>query len=212
MPPWCVSILDLKVEAVQGKQFPWNGLRLLQDSGNIDMTLEFVSTFLWRAPPLEMRAERREFFSDHAGKGSLLSSKRQKRGSSGCGWDSRASCGVETGMSGNFLSCSNGVKDPLEVRRLGLISLETPQHEWASSRLEGRTSWTLSSCGRLSFTFPETQLDSMTIIMNPVEFTAEIPRAKHPTRNIPKMGEVLPVFLQFPKCWASSYFLSSGTL
>ena len=31
--------------------------------GNIDMTLEFVSTFLWRAPPLEMRAERREFFS-----------------------------------------------------------------------------------------------------------------------------------------------------
>ena len=69
-----LSILDLKVEAVQGKQFPWNGLRLLQDSGNIDMTLEFVSTFLWRAPPLEMRAERREFFSDQAGKGSLLSS------------------------------------------------------------------------------------------------------------------------------------------
>ena len=88
-----------------------------------------------------MQRECWEFLPDHAGKGSLLSSKRQKRGSSGCGWDSRASCGVETGMSGNFLSCSNGVKDPLEVRRLGLISLETPQHEWASSRLEGRTSW-----------------------------------------------------------------------
>ena len=71
---------------------------------------------------------------------------------------------------------------------------------------------TLQLSSSLSFTFPETQLDSMTIIMNPVEFTAEIPRAKHPTRNIPKMGEVLPVFLQFPKCWASSYFLSSGTL
>ena len=53
-------------------------------------------------------------------------------------------------MSGNFLSCSNGVKDPLEVRRLGLISLETPQHEWASSRLEGRTSCIFSSCGRCS--------------------------------------------------------------
>ena len=53
-------------------------------------------------------------------------------------------------MSGNFLSCSNGVKDPLEVRRLGLISLETPQHEWASSHLEGRTSWIFSSCGRCS--------------------------------------------------------------
>ena len=27
----------------------------------------------------------------------------------------RASSGVETGMSGNFLSCRKGVKDPLEV-------------------------------------------------------------------------------------------------
>ena len=35
-------------------------------------------------------------------------------------------------------------------QRLGLISLETPQHEWASSRLEGRTSWIFSSCGRCS--------------------------------------------------------------
>ena len=41
--------------------------------------------------------------------------RRPKRGSSGCGRDSRASSRVETGMSGNFLSCSNGVKDPLEV-------------------------------------------------------------------------------------------------
>ena len=34
--------------------------------------------------------------------------------------------------------------------RLALISLETPQHEWASSRLEGRISWIFSSCGRCS--------------------------------------------------------------
>ena len=40
---------------------------------------------------------------------------RRKRGSSGCGRDSRASSLVETGMLGNFLSCSKGVKDPLEV-------------------------------------------------------------------------------------------------
>ena len=33
---------------------------------------------------------------------------------------------------------------------LGLISLETPQRKWASSRLEGRTSWIFSSCGRCS--------------------------------------------------------------
>ena len=28
-----------------------------------------------------------------------------------------------------------------------MISLETPQRKWASSRLEGRTSWIFSSCG-----------------------------------------------------------------
>ena len=31
-----------------------------------------------------------------------------------------------------------------------MISLETPQRKWTSSRLEGRTSWVFSSCGRCS--------------------------------------------------------------
>ena len=31
-----------------------------------------------------------------------------------------------------------------------MISLETSQRKWASSRLEGRTSWIFSSCGRCS--------------------------------------------------------------
>ena len=31
-----------------------------------------------------------------------------------------------------------------------VISLETPQRKWASSRLEGRTSWIFSSCGKCS--------------------------------------------------------------
>ena len=31
-----------------------------------------------------------------------------------------------------------------------MINLETPQRKWASSRLEGRTSWIFSSCGRCS--------------------------------------------------------------
>ena len=73
VPPCCESILGLKFEAVQGKQVPWNGLSLLGDSGNGGTTLEFLSPFLWRVHPLEMRQERREFFPDHAGKGSLLS-------------------------------------------------------------------------------------------------------------------------------------------
>ena len=33
---------------------------------------------------------------------------------------------------------------------LDVISLETPQRKWASSRLEGRTSWIFSSCNRCS--------------------------------------------------------------
>ena len=112
VPPWCESILGLKVEAVQGKQVSLELTETSGGSGNGGTTLEFLSPFLWRAPHLEMRRERREFFPDHAGKGSLLSSKEATRGSSGCGRDSRASSRVETGMSGNFLSCSKGVKDP----------------------------------------------------------------------------------------------------
>ena len=34
------------------------------DSGNGGTTLDFLSPFLWRVRPLEMRRERREFFPD----------------------------------------------------------------------------------------------------------------------------------------------------
>ena len=37
-----------------------------------------------------------------------------------------------------------------KFQSLGVISLETPQGKWTSSRLEGRTSWVFSSCGRCS--------------------------------------------------------------
>ena len=73
-PPWCESILGLKVETVQGKQ---GTLEWTETSGGL---LEWwhdpgvPQAFLSRAPPLEMRREGREFFPDHAGKGSLLSS------------------------------------------------------------------------------------------------------------------------------------------
>ena len=115
VPPWCESILGLKVEAVQGKQDSLEWTETSGDSGNGGTTLEFLSPFLWRAPPLEMRRERRDFFPDHAGKYPFSRAMRRKRGSSGCGRDSRASSRVETFTSGNFLSCSKGVKDPLEV-------------------------------------------------------------------------------------------------
>ena len=68
------SILGLKVEAVKGKHV---SLEWTETSGGLwecRLILEFLSPFLWRAPPLEMRRELREFFPDHAGKGSVLSS------------------------------------------------------------------------------------------------------------------------------------------
>ena len=73
VPPWCESILGLKVEAVHAKQVSLEWMRHLGDSGNGGTTLEILSPFLWRVPPLQMRRERGEFFPHHAGKGSHLS-------------------------------------------------------------------------------------------------------------------------------------------
>ena len=57
----------------------------------------------------------RNSFPTTQGKDPSSRDRRLKRGSSVCGRYSRASSGVETGMSGNFLSCSKGVRDPLKV-------------------------------------------------------------------------------------------------
>ena len=54
-------------------------------------------------------------FPTTQGKDPSSRAMRGKRGSSGCGRDSHTSSRVETGISGNFLSSSKGVKDPLEV-------------------------------------------------------------------------------------------------
>ena len=80
VPPWCESIIGLKVEAVQGKQV---SIQWPEKSGGLwewGLILEFLSSFLWRAPPREMRRERQEFFPYQAGKGSLLSSKEAEKG------------------------------------------------------------------------------------------------------------------------------------
>ena len=74
VPPLCETILGLKVEVVQGKQVSLESTDTSGVSGNGGTTLEFLSSFLQRVPPLEMGREHREFFPDHAGKGSLLSS------------------------------------------------------------------------------------------------------------------------------------------
>ena len=109
MPPWCEWILGLKVEAVQGKQVP---LKWTETSGRL---LEWWHdpgvplAFPVESASIEMRRERREFFPDRVGKGSLLSSLEAETDLLWRWLDPRASSGVETGMSGNFLTCSKGV-------------------------------------------------------------------------------------------------------
>ena len=91
VPPWWESILGVKVEAVQGKQVPLEWTETSGGLGNGVTTLEFLSPFLWRAPPLEMRRERREFFPLKQGKDPSSRARRRKRGSPGCVRDPRAS-------------------------------------------------------------------------------------------------------------------------
>ena len=62
-----------------------------------------------------MRLEHREFFPDHTGKGSLLSSYEADTGLLWMCVELLCFLSRETGMSWKFLSCSKGVKDPLEV-------------------------------------------------------------------------------------------------
>ena len=107
MPPLYESILGLNVEAVQGKLVFLEWTEHLGDSGNGGTTLEFLSPFLWRAPPLEMRRERREYLLDHVGKGSLL-------------WNYEAETGLLWMWSGLscFLSSGNGyVEEILELQQ-----------------------------------------------------------------------------------------------
>ena len=62
-----------------------------------------------------MRWEAREFFPDDEGKGSLFSSYEAETGLRWMWVGPSSSSRVEMGMSENFLTCSKGVKDPLEV-------------------------------------------------------------------------------------------------
>ena len=67
---------------------------------------------------LRCNGNARNSFPNTQGQDPSSRARKLNRGSSGCGRDSRASSQVETVMSGNFLSCSKGVKDPLEVPEL----------------------------------------------------------------------------------------------
>ena len=96
-------------------RFPWNGLRHPGDSGNV--ARPWSSARLSCGERLLLRCDRNAVnsFPTTQGKDTTSRTRRRKPGSSGCGQESRASPRVETGNSGIFLSCSKGVKDPLEV-------------------------------------------------------------------------------------------------
>ena len=87
----------------------------LEDSANGGTTLEFLSPFMWRTLALEMRRERREFFLDHAGKGSLLSSWEAETGLLWM-W-AELSCFLSSGDGyvGELLELKQGCEGPLEV-------------------------------------------------------------------------------------------------
>ena len=80
VPPWCESILGLNVEAVQGKQDSQEWTETSGGLGEWWHDSGVPLAFPWRAPPLEMPRESREFFPDHTGKGSLLSNLEAKTG------------------------------------------------------------------------------------------------------------------------------------
>ena len=115
VPPWCESILGLKVQAVQGKQISLDVRRPLVVSGKGGTNLESSRLSCGECLLLRCEGNAGTSFPTTQGKDPTSQARRRKRGSSGCGRDSRASSRVETVMSGNFLSCSKGVKDPLEV-------------------------------------------------------------------------------------------------
>ena len=87
----------------------------LGDSGNSGTTQEFLSPFCGERLHLRCDGIAGNSFSTTQEMNPSSGTMKRKRGSSGCGWDSRASSRLETGMSRNFLCCSKGVKDPLEV-------------------------------------------------------------------------------------------------
>ena len=96
-------------------RFPWNGLRHLGDSGNGGTTLSSSRLSCEERLLLRCDGNAGNYFPTTQGKDPSYRTMRRTRDSSGCGRDSRASSRVETGMSGNFLSCSKGVNYPLEV-------------------------------------------------------------------------------------------------
>ena len=95
-----------------------------------------------------------------------------------------------------------------------MISLRTPQRKWASSRLEGRTSWIFSSCGRcsqLSMGISGTRSGGLRKGQSPCELLAGLSRflsrrcrgLRSGVESVPKPEDSSPVLT-----WILGYFWS----
>ena len=98
-------------------RFFLNGLRHLGDSWNAGKALEFLSSFLWRAPPLEMRREGREFFPDDKGKGSLFSSYEAETGLRWIWAGTSSFLSSGDGYVGELLDLQQGCEGPFRSSR-----------------------------------------------------------------------------------------------
>ena len=79
---------------------------------------------------------------------------------------------LETGMSGNFLSCSKGVKDHFEVPEVRCDLPRDASADMASSRLAGRTSCIFSSwyrCSRLKTGTSRSRSGGLRKVQSPCE-------------------------------------------
>ena len=110
--------------------------------------LEFLSSFLLRAPPLELRQEHRESFTDESGKGTLISSGGGGYVAPLVLWcNPRCSSRVKMGMSGNFLSCCKSVTDPFELQEGRCDFSRDSAVEKGLISPARLASWFFSSCG-----------------------------------------------------------------
>ena len=109
--------LAWKTRQCRENMFLLNGLRHLGNSGNGGTTLEFLSPSLWKAPPLEMRRERREFFPDQAVKGSLISSYEVETGLLWMLAGPSCFCSSGDGYVGELLELQQGCEGPFGSSR-----------------------------------------------------------------------------------------------
>ena len=100
VPPWCESILGLKVEAVQGNQVSLNGLNIWQTLGMVARPWSSSRFSCGERLLLGCNWKSGNSFPTTQGKDPSSRARSWKRGSSGCGRESHASSRVETGIRG----------------------------------------------------------------------------------------------------------------